>query len=468
MSKTISIPQDLEAEQICIGASLTHGHSLELVLDRLDDQHFYDPRHKIIVSYLKKFYLSGDNPRFTDLVRALGKDNLLADAGGSQYIKGIEVSTRHAEIKYYIDQLEETCSQRQFLLLANKMLSAKGKSTELIQEATDELATIGVSQKNPPRCMTDHLNDFRDGQSFFEHFEKRMQDKREGKSALTGIPTGWRSLDLMLNGLEKRELIILGARPSMGKTEVAVQALYSMCSRGIKVMFFSLEMSATQILNRMIGICTGIHSSRILRLDLTQEEVERIKAARPLIEKVTNNLWIDEVANSPAAGIRARLKREVAANGIELCMVDHLSKIASPTAGLLEYQKITENVGAMKALAQECNVPLILCAQLRRLNEGEKVTPPDMHHLRDSGAVEQDADKILLIHRPDYYDEYSHPGKVIILVRKNREGERSHVDFFYDVKTQRFAEVDYNVEDRVEEVVNEPAEPFFTPGKGSD
>lgn len=455
----ITFPFDEQAEVICLGSCISDDHALDLVLERLDDRHFHVTKHKIIFRYLKRFYVSGDKPKFADLMRLLSVDGMVEEAGGAEYIKNIETRARYAEIRYYITVLETVADKRDLLCLGRRLLESPINDVRsTVDEAVTILGSIGSTGKNPARPMSEVFSDYNDGMSYIEHFSSRWQDKKDGKPTLIGVPTGWPILDKTIHGLIKKELIILGARPSMGKSEFIIQMIYSMAKRGIKTMVFSLEMSAEQILNRIIGMCTKIQATRIHSLELTAEEASRIQNCAKMIQPILQNIIIDDVSNSSAYAIRARLKREIIANGVEVCLVDHLSKIAklSPNAG--QYQTITDNVALMKSIAQDCNIPLVLAAQLRRLNENEKVTLPEMHHLRDSGAVEQDADKILLVHRKDYYDKFDCPGQVMLLIRKNREGPRDVVYFNYDDRMQSLTEESGEVGETIKTIVSNTGE----------
>jgi replicative DNA helicase len=444
MTKTIDIPMDLLAEQICIGACITQHQSLELVFDRIDDGAFYDTRHKILFSCIKKFYKAGDNPKFTDIIIELERDGLIDTAGGVEYVKQLEVRTRNSEIRYYIKVLEDTQVKRNLIFLGQNLLSPHTDDPlELLEDASKALSGISSGNENPPTCLADVLSNYREDVTIFDHFIQRKRDKDNGKSVLGGVPTGWPNLDIELDGLWKKELVILGARPSMGKSEVMVQMILAMIKKGIKVMLFSLEMSKEQVAQRLVGMVSGVHSSKVIRGNFNEEEAQRIDEARNLFKSYQHNLIIDDCCNIKAHQIKARLRRQVSSSGVQVAMVDHLSRIPAPASGMNQYQLVTENVGAMKMMAQELDMPVVLAAQLNRAVTGRQVTIPNMADLRDSGAVEQDADKILLIHRPDYYDKLDRPGLVQIIIEKNREGSRKTMSYSYCSETQAFSELSY-------------------------
>ncbi|HJZ04583.1 MAG TPA: DnaB-like helicase C-terminal domain-containing protein [Patescibacteria group bacterium] len=442
MSENITVPTDLEAERICVGACLVSHSSMEIVLDRLDDSAFNDTRHKIIFGCIRKFYEAGDNPTFVDVARSLASSNQTEDAGGIQYIKSLEIEARNAEIRYYASQLEEARSRRHLVFLGRRLLCAgSGEVMEHVQHASEILSKVASKSNKPPRSIREITKNRSEGLNAVDYYIKRKMERDAGVHTLMGVPTGWYHLDQALDGLIKRELIILAGRPGMGKSEILIQMALSMARKGVTSMLFSLEMSDEAVHDRVFGMLSGIHAKRLRTGNLTSEEVSRLPEAGKMFEDIGDRILIDETPSANAHHIKARLRHEIITNGVKVALIDHLSKIASEGKKNL-YESVTENSGAMKTMAQELNIPVVVAAQLNREVTKVPGSKPNMAHLRDSGAIEQDADKIIMIHRDNYSDKKSTSPIVELIIEKNREGDRKTIYFNYNDHTAHFSETD--------------------------
>lgn len=432
------IPSKVDSEAICLGAAMSHWHSLELVMRDLQERDFYDERHQIVYGVLKEFYALDNHPKFSDLVRRCQSLGLLAEVGGINYLKNLEVSTRHSEIGPYIRELRDVSQQRELvhlgLALARNELAVP-KTMELIGEC---MGRLGNERSSTVRTLSDVLDNYREGANIAEYFIEKKRQRDSGSTTLGGLPTGWTALDLALDGLGKKELIILGARPGMGKSEVLVQMIASMIKHGLKVYFFSLEMSHENVVARLFGAHSSIHSGRLQRSQFDDSLVAQIEESYRIMREVDDRLWIDATSGINSSQILARATRAVTQWGCDIVIVDHLSKVESDKQSM--YEKVTEASAQMKYMAQKLDVPVLVAAQLNRNIASKEDKRPTMADLRDSGAVEQDADKILMVHREDYWDPHNKPGKVDLIIEKNREGDRTTIEFAYDKETQHLKE----------------------------
>lgn len=446
------LPIDIKAEQCCLGACLASKFKLEAVFDKLRSSSFYDSKHRMIFNALEKFYREGDTPTFLTLTDELISKGLIEKVGGGQYIRSLELIGRTAPLNSQISILQELDKQRSLLFLGKELIEGAGMQSDvLLSRASETLSSIyGIS--SPDIVPTSHLIDnFRNGLSIIDYFLKKKEDKDAGKSILTGLPTGWTKFDEAHDGFDKKQLVILAARPAMGKSEFAIQTAFAMAKKGIKSLYFSLEMSREQIMTRMLSILIGVQASRLDRVKFTHEEGERLRHAEQALRVITSHIEIEAAGCMTAQQIQARTRRLCDTKGIDIVIVDHLSKMAAHVPGAKMYEVVTHNSSAMKSMAQSLDIPVLLVAQLNRDAAKKGGARPTMAEIRDSGHVEQDADKIFLLHRPDYYNPDEKPGVVELIIEKNREGHLGPIAFAYDKMSQRLEELP-TIEDQVREI----------------
>lgn len=455
-------PTDYVAEKACLGACFNSDSGMEAVIDTIGQEHFSDPRHKFTLKVLDKFYKSGDRLDFDALLTHLEETNTLEKAGGFEYLDGIRITYRSVEVRTYIADLEQVYASRNLIDLGLALLEENKLSLEeRIVQANDMLSSVGA-KKGESKALEHYIKDRRDGLSALEFYTQRKKEFDSGIRTLLGIPIGWPILDDALEGLIKKELVLVGGRPSMGKSEICIQMVVSMLRKGFKIMLFSLEMTPEQITDRITAIATEIRAARLRKGDFSERELERIRAEWPKIEEMAKNLVINDSPSLSVIDMQARVRRQMVTEGVDVVFVDHLAKIRPAGSGSL-YQTTSETVRSIKNMAISLDIPVVLAAQLNRSNAKGALQGlrPTMADFRDSGAVEEEADKAILIHRPDYYDPNEKPGLVEFIVDKNRESFRGPIKMMFDWKTQQLSEY-VDVEEVIHGIKQPEPEEFFT------
>lgn len=429
-------PADIQAEQIVIGSAMNDYNDLEEMISSLSKQDFYDIRHVIIFDSIAELKNSGDVPRFQDICLHLDRLSKLEKAGGAEYIKNLEVSSRGIQIKYYIEKIKEARKKRDLIKIAKKMISSEDSSKRITEKAIAEIISIETEKLNKPKKISETVS--------LSTYKEQYARYQNGEQTIKGTLTGWKRLDSLLGGLRKQELIILGARPSMGKSEVISQLAINLSIAKVPTLIFSMEMTVNQICNRLVARWFGIRAQNLEQGMLTQQQYSMLCQNWSQFESACQHLTLDTSPSLTTNQIKHKITMEIMSNNIQVVLIDHLSKIGGK--GISRYEKITDDVGDIKRIAQEMDIPIILAAQLNRNVVNKENPRPNMADLRDSGAIEQDADKIILIHRPDYYKKDDSPGIVEFIVDKNREGERDIVKMFYCIDKQRLSELSYDKE----------------------
>ena len=280
---------------------------------------------------------------------------------------------------------------------------------------------------------------------------ERIEDLHNHKGSLRGLKTGFRDIDKMTAGLQKGDLIIVGARPSMGKTTFAQNLAYNIASIERKgVLFFSLEMSANQIIERMISDVSGVNNWNIRTGNLSDDEFAKIGDA--MAEMAEIPIYIDDTSSMTIMELRNKARRAAHDHDIGVIVIDYLQLLqGSDRYKGQRVQEVTEISQGLKILARELNVPVVALAQLSRNVTGRENPRPILSDLRESGSIEQDADLVMFIHRPDYYkkndDDYEETHITEILIAKHRNGETGKVELYFHPELLRFMSLDKNREE---------------------
>ena len=440
-------PQDLVAEKSLLGAIMLSDQTLPDIIDILKPNDFYEPRHADIFQSMLDLY---DQHRPVDLLTltdALKSAKKLKDVGGAVYLTELTnfVSTS-AHAKAYAEIIEKASIRRKLIHAGNNIsLKAYEEGTsvpDLIGDAEKELFDVSNKiVKSDYTAMGELLADAFD----------RIEELRKNKGALRGLKTGFRDLDSKTAGFQKGDLIIIGARPAMGKTTFAQNLAYNIASINKSgVLFFSMEMAANEIIDRMISDVSGVDNWHMRTGNLTDEEFSRIGDALGEMDEIP--IYIDDTSSMTIMEIRNKARRAVHDHNIGIIIVDYLQLIqGSDRYAGNRVQEVTEISRGLKILARELKIPVVALAQLSRNVTGRDDPRPVLSDLRESGSIEQDADLVMFLHRVDYYhmnEEGYEPTNITeLLVQKHRHGAVGKIELYFHPELLRFMSLDKTRDD---------------------
>ncbi len=450
---TIKIaPNSKESEMMVLGCMLTKVNSLNVAADALQAPDFYYSEHQIIFDVLKKLFKS-DKPADIHLVaEELKRIEKLNSTGGIGYLTTLaQYAGTSAYIEEYVELIKNKSILRRMIYAAQEIEKTALEEPGDVHGALDNAqATLFRISQATNATAGKHIRDIisgvkaESGLPYLKELEERQETFLEkGADALTftGIPTGFTDLDKIINGLSNSNLIILAGRPGMGKTAFALNIAEHVAFRHqMPVGIFSLEMSAEQLLHRMICSQSEVESSKIQTGSLNGSEYQRIVGAINKMEKTP--VIIDDQPGLKITDLRARARRMKEAHDIQFLVIDYLQLLSGSNSfsGSDNRQgEISEISRMMKNLARELNIPILCGSQLSRKVEERTGHRPMMSDLRESGAIEQDADIVMFLLRREYYDPYDKPGLAEVIIGKNRHGKVGNIDIAYRKEFAQFA-----------------------------
>ncbi len=427
-------PQDLDAEKGVLGSILLFNDYLDEVADIVHADHFYLDAHQRIykaIMRLRDAKVYGFDP--VTVSEALEKANELREVGGDEYLHEIIASVPYAAHgKYYAEIVRQKWLQRRLITTCGDILRECYEETkdtsELLSHAEEQLFQIIQYQTSASKLdLKDILIDT------FDRIWERMQ--RQG--AISGLTTGFRDLDMKTNGLQPTELIVLAARPSMGKTALVVNLAEGVAEHSkAGVLLFSLEQSKLELAERFLCIRAKLQVQRIRKGDLTDAERDVLLQASGELSEMP--LFIDDQPGRNMAQIGAISRRLKRRSNIGLVIIDYLQLIEPEDKRNPREQQIAQITRRLKFLAKELHVPVIALSQLNRAVDARPDKRPKLSDLRESGAIEQDADIVMFLHRPDVYDPEDRPNEADVIIAKNRSGPTDTVTLTFNKSSMRF------------------------------
>ena len=444
------IPQNITAEQNVLSAMLIDTHAADIVAERLQPEDFYRPSHQIICRAIFRLHGRNEPVDLVTVTEELKKENRLEDVGDISYLTLLaNVAPTAANVKYHARIVEEKSLLRQ-MVESGTAIAAMGYEggEEDVQDLIDR------AEKNLLRLSCrKSTTDFLPIQDIVSAAMDRLGSLVENSRAVTGLSTGFTDLDSITAGLHPSDFIIVAARPSMGKTALALNIAENVALRGTRegepprrVAFFSLEMSRDQLAQRMI--CTEADvGDRELRPAEPEDENEKREVLDRLWAASDNlaasNIFIDDTPGLSIRELRSKARRLKAAGGLDLIVIDYLQlmQVSLGRSGSENRQhEVSEISRSLKALARELEAPVLALSQLSRSVENRQVKRPMLSDLRESGSLEQDADIVMFLYREDYYkaaeEEPTHLTELI--VAKHRNGPTGKIDLFFRKDCTRF------------------------------
>ena len=422
-------PHSVEAEQAVLGGVFLRPDSLFTVIDTLGEDDFYLPSHRILYGAFRTLFQQNAPIDLLSVAEYLKDNALLEDCGGAVYLADLAKNTiSSANIGFYATLVRDKALARNLITSCAEVISQGFDASVRVQELLDstEQTIFNIAQRSTNKTYKDSGELTR---KVFSDLVARM----ERKETLTGISTGYARLDDMTAGLQNSDLLIIAARPSMGKTAFALNIAMNAAVRNqIPTVIYSLEMSMEQLLMRMLCAWGKVDLSILRRNRLTDEDWQALYQAAPAFEQAP--LYIDDSASLSPLEIRARTRRLKMEKGVQLVIIDYLQLMRSSRktdSRELEISDISRN---LKAMAKELDLPVIALSQLNRKVEERKDKTPMLSDLRESGAIEQDADVIMFIHRPQAAlrpDERPLVEDIEIIIGKQRNGPTGLVHLRY-------------------------------------
>lgn len=444
-------PNSKDSEMMVLGCMLTNINGLNIAADALDDADFYYSEHKMIFQVLKTAY-KNDKPADVHLVcEELKRQDRLKTVGGAGYVTTLaQYAGTSAYLEEYVSIVRDKAILRQMIHVAQSVEKTALEEPPSVLEALDEAQQMffKISQHANPangKLIADILSGVKaeSNQAFLKELQERQETyqlKGPQDSGITGVLSHFKDLDKMINGLGNSNLMILAARPAMGKTAFALNVAENVCFKGnIPVGVFSLEMSAEQLVHRIICSQSEVESSKIKTGALNGIEFQRIVAA---VNQMQGQVMIiDDQPGLKITDLRARARRMKESYGIGFLVIDYLQLITGSGVRSQENRQneISEISRMLKNLARELSIPILCLSQLSRKVEERPGHRPMMSDLRESGSIEQDSDIVMFMLRREYYDPMDKPGMAEIIVAKNRHGGVGSVNLTYRKEIVQFA-----------------------------
>ena len=439
------LPYSVEAEQAFMGSIIIDPKCLNDVATSIKAEYFYIPQHREIYATLAEMYELSQTIDFISLLEKLKRDGVYDEAGGKAYLTQlVQTVPSAANVLTYAAIVRERYTARSLMTAAQDIIKDINDnaldSSRLLDSAEQRIYEI--RQGREVTGLT-HIKSVIENETY-DRLSK-MADP-ETRADYVGIPCGIGELDRMITGLNKSDLIILGARPGMGKTSFALNIVRNVAvNTGRTVCFFSLEMTRDQLAQRMLSSEAGIKSEKLRTGELDEDEWTRLAQAGDALSKA--DIYFDETSSITVPEMKAKLRRM---KKVDLVVIDYLGLMHSARQIDNRVQEISEITRNLKIMAKELKVPVIACAQLSRGTEAKgKSHKPALSDLRDSGSIEQDADIVLFLYRDAYYDseksddeDLSDQTKSECIVAKNRHGEIGTIPLHWDGQFTRFTSVD--------------------------
>ncbi len=411
------LPFSLEAEQAVLGSILIDPVSLDTIQIKKED--FYIPEHAAIFTAMQSMYVSSRSIDVVTLIDALTASGTYDDAGGREYLTIIANAVPVADhASEYAKIVHDKAVLRKIIETAESITEAAytGESVEAVTEMA-ESGIYGIADRKEQKSFVP----ISEGILSVYSTMKKMQ---EDPDRYRGIPTGYTALDNVIVGMNKSDLILVGARPGMGKTSFVMNiASYAAKRTGKTVCVFSLEMSAEQLINRMMSSEACVPSHVMRMGGITDEQANALAYASGKLAET--HIMIDDTPGISVGQIKSRLRR---VKDLGLVVIDYLQLMQSDTTSGNRVQEVGEISRGLKLLAKELDVPVICCAQLSRSPESRPDKRPMLSDLRESGSIEQDADIVMFLYRDDYYKDEKHENTVAeVIIAKNRHGSLDKV-----------------------------------------
>ncbi len=434
-------PQNPEAEASLLGAILIDSDAIVKIADAVGEDDFYEERHHRIYEAIKQLYEKHSPVDVLTLSDQLRSTGYLDMVGGSAYLTELTNFVPTAShVEQYAEIVAQKALRRRLIKASQDILSYGFDETrgfqELIEEAESRL--FEVSQRHIKQ-------DIISLETILAESFDRLDELHKDKGKIRGVPTGYRDLDDKLAGFQKSDLVVLAARPSMGKTALALNLAHHVAVNSeLPVLIFSLEMSKEQLVDRLLAMESGVDAWALRTGNLTDSDFEKIGHAMGTLSEA--QIFIDDTPGITVSDLRTKARREAHLRPIGLIIVDYLQLMSGGSRFANSsniVQEVSEISRGLKGVARELNVPVLALSQLSRSVESRSPQIPQLADLRESGSIEQDSDVVMFIYREEYYNPESDRKNITdILIKKHRNGPTGAVELHFDREKQRFSSLD--------------------------
>ena len=434
-------PHSLEAEKTVLGGILVNNDSLNVVMSIISPEDFYKESHQKIIERISALVDKGLPVDLLSLSEEMQRAGLLEEAGGMAYLSSLmDGVPKSLNVEYYAQIIKEKALLRRLIVSSAKIITAsyeqKEEADDLLNEA--QAAILEVAEQRiraglvPVRALTTPTLDM----------IRRFADRKE---AVTGVPSGFRSLDGLTAGFHPSELVIVAGRPSMGKTALALNIAQHAGMRGERsAAFFSMEMAKEQLVIRLLCAEAQLDIKRVRTGFISEREFEKLKLAGEALSRA--NIYIDETPGVTVVEMKAKARRLRMEQHLDIIFIDYIQLMRPGGRFENRNQEMSFITRSLKELAKELQIPVVGVSQLSRSPEkGRREPRPQLSDLRESGAIEQDADVVIFIYRPEYYhpDDESQRGLAEVSVAKQRNGPTGSVTLAFIREYARFADMEF-------------------------
>ena len=430
-------PHSIEAEQAVLGGIFLDKDAWDKVADKVHEDDFYRKDHRIIFRAISRLSNEGQPCDIVTVTEWLENHQLLDEAGGMSSIASLAENTPSAmNIKSYADIIRKRSILRQLISVTSNIndtvFNPQGKTSEEILELAEQLVFDIAEQEERSNQSYQNIS------AYTQPVMNRIQELKESDSPITGIATGFKDLDFKTGGFQRSDLIIIAGRPSMGKTALAINIAENTAIKAqLSVAIFSMEMPADQLTMRMMSSLASLDQHKVRTGDLDGEDFTQLHSTVNLLSDT--KMFIDDTGSLTPAELRARCRRIHREYGLDLVVVDYLQLMQVPGTAENRATEISEISRSLKAMAKELKIPVVALSQLNRSLESRQDKRPLMSDLRESGAIEQDADVIIFIYRDEVYDPDSvDKGMAEIILSKQRNGPIGKVKLAFRGQYTRF------------------------------
>ena len=431
-----SPPHSVESEQSILGSIILDKDAIITVAETINPSDFYKEAHKIIYESMLRLNSNNEPIDLITLIEELRKEGHLDNVGGISYLTSLStIVPTTSNVKYYANIVKEKSVMRQLIKASNEIINLGYDASTDVQEILDkaEKNIFDISQEKSGDDIQP-INVVL--QDTFDMIEKLCTEK----SDVTGITTGFADLNKKINGLQRTDLILLAARPAMGKTAFSLNLVQNAALKGdASVAVFSLEMSKEQLVQRMLSAQSNVELSKIKTGNLGESDWPRIIDGMAVLSEA--NIFIDDTPGIKISEIRSKCRRLKIEKGLDLILIDYLQLMEGEGKNENRQQEIAKISRSLKILAKELDCPVVALSQLSRSPELRKDHRPILSDLRESGSIEQDADIVMFLYRDEYYHDDSEKKNIgEVIVAKNRHGETGSVELVWFGQVQKFAD----------------------------
>ena len=432
------LPHSIEAEQSVIGSMLMDKDAVIVALDMISSEDFYSRQYAVLYETMLELFNEGKEMDLVVIQDRLREKNVAPELSSLDFIKEIITTVpTSANIKYYATIVKEKSTLRKLIKLnediANSCYAGSDSLEDILARTEKDIFELLQSRT---------AKDIRSIEDIAKNVLYRIEAASRTREVVTGIPTGFIDLDYKTSGLQPSDLVLIAARPSMGKTAFVLNMVQHIAmKKELPCMIFSLEMSSEQLVQRMIAMGTGIDSQKLRTGNLNDNDWDPL--IRGVVDVSDSKIIIDDTPGISVGELRSKCRKVKLEKGLSIVIIDYLQLMTgSSKRSENRQQEISEISRSLKALAREIKAPVVALSQLSRACETRPDHRPMLSDLRESGAIEQDADIVMFLYRDDYYHkDTEHPNEAEVIIAKQRNGPIGTVNLMWKPETTRFVNI---------------------------